>query len=65
MTLLGMSLQELADYVGLTAEFLRSVGLSEGVSGIERAKCVDIAYLNERGELRGVRKRLALLASHA
>ena len=38
----GLTLEELADYVGLPADFLRSVGLSGGVAGLERTKAVDI-----------------------
>ena len=56
----GLGLDELAAYVGLPAEFLCSVGVSEGVAGVERTRCVDIAYTDEDGELRGVRKRLRL-----
>src|SRR3972149_3971575 len=32
----GLTLEELASYVGLPVEFLRSVGLSSGVVGTER-----------------------------
>ncbi len=56
----GLGLDELASYAGLAPEFLRSVGVSEGVSGVERTRCVDIAYSDEHGEQQAVRKRLRL-----
>ena len=56
----GLSLQEFADYKALGVDFLRSVGITEGVLGTERMKCVDIPYLDEYGEIIAVRKRLRL-----
>jgi hypothetical protein len=55
-----LTLEELADAKGLPPEMLRKAGLKEGVSGSERTPCVDIPYLDERGELLAVRKRLSL-----
>lgn len=56
----SLALSELAAYVGLSVEFLRSIGLTEGVSGVQRAKCVDIPYADATGEAVAVRKRLRL-----
>ena len=59
----GLSLAELADARGLPVSLLRSFGMSEGVNGAERIKCVDIPYLDARSETVSVRKRLSLNGS--
>ena len=56
----GLTLQELADAKGFDVAFLRDQGIGEGVSGVERIKCVDIPYLDGNGEVAAVRKRLRL-----
>src|SRR5688500_17509929 len=56
----SLTLVELADAKALPPEFLRSVGVKEGVSGIQRSGCVDIPYLDASSEVLAVRKRLSL-----
>lgn len=56
----GLSFAELREYVGLPAEFLRSLGVTAGKRGIDQLKCVDIPYLGTKGELVGVQKRIRL-----
>jgi hypothetical protein len=56
----GLTLQELAVAKGLPVEFLRSFGVSDGVSGRHRGKCVDIPYADETSTVTAVRKRLSL-----
>jgi len=57
----GLTLDRLVDAKRIPSDFLRSLGITEGVSGVERMKCVDIPYLNEQGEVLAIRKRLRLV----
>jgi len=57
----GLTFADLSTYVGIATEFLRSLGLAEGVSGTARAQCVDIPYTDEAGELKAMRKRVRLV----
>jgi hypothetical protein len=56
----GLSLVELAEYVALPVDFLRSIGLDNGIAGIKRNPCVDIPYLDEDGEVKAVHKRVRI-----
>ncbi len=56
----GLSMSELAEAKGLSVEFLRSLGVAEGISGSGRIKCVDVPYLDASGEILSLRKRLNL-----
>ncbi len=58
----GLTVTELAEAKGLPEDFLRSLGVADGVTGTgsSRRPCVDIAYADESGELRALRKRLSL-----
>jgi hypothetical protein len=60
----GLTLAELAQAKGLPEDFLRSLGVTDGVSGSgkNRQPCVDIPYANEAGEIVAVHKRLSLEA---
>ena len=55
-----LSLSELAEAKGLSVEFLRSLGVAEGIFGSGRTKCVDVPYLDGNGEIISLRKRLSL-----
>ena len=58
----GLTIEELVQSKGLTVEFLTSLGVTEGVagSGSSRRPCVDIPYVDNRGEVVSVHKRLCL-----
>lgn len=58
----GLTVAQLAEAKGLTAEFLHSIGVDDGVAGKHGKKmpCVDIPYLDEAGKIVAVRKRLRL-----
>ena len=58
----GLTVAELAEAKGLPEDFLRSLGVTDGVTGAgsSRRPCVDIPYADESGELQAVRKRLSL-----
>lgn len=56
----GLTLEELAGAKSLPVEFLRSLGVREGVNGTERTRCVETPYLDEHGDAGPVRKRLSL-----
>ena len=58
----GFTMAELAQAKGLSEDYLRSLGIADGVTGTgqDRRTCVDIPYANEAGEVVAVRKRLSL-----
>jgi hypothetical protein len=56
----SLTVTELADYVALPEEFLRNLGVSDGINGIQRSRCVDIPYGDEDGEVVAVHKRLRI-----
>ena len=58
----GLTVEELAQAKGLPEDFLRSLGVVDGFvgTGKNRRPCVDIPYVDENGEILGVRKRLSL-----
>ena len=59
---MGLNLEELALAKGLPEDFLRSWGITDGVAGggKNRRPCVDIPYVNLKGEVVAVHKRLSL-----
>jgi uncharacterized protein YjiS (DUF1127 family) len=56
----SLTLAELSDYVALPVEFLGQLGVSDGISGIQRARCVDVPYGDVDGEVVAFRKRLRI-----
>lgn len=56
----GLTVDELATAKGLPQDFLRALGVRDGVFGVRRERCVDIPYMSPAGEERAVRKRLAV-----
>jgi hypothetical protein len=58
----GLNVAELAEAKGLTEEFLRSTGVTDGFTGTgsSRRPCVNIPYADEFGEIKAVRKRLSM-----
>ena len=58
----GLTVADLAQAKGLPEEFLRSWGVTDGIagSGRNRGPCVDIPYVDTKGELVEVHKRLSL-----
>ncbi len=58
----GLTLPELAQAKGLPEDFLRSLGVADGFTGVgkNRRPCVDVPYADESGQVVAVRKRLSL-----
>ena len=58
----ALNLAELASAKGLPEEFIRSWGVTDGVagSGKNRRSCVDIPYVDLKGEVVAVHKRLSI-----
>lgn len=58
----GLTLAELANSKGVPQAFLSSLGVSDGVSGAGRYRrpCVDIPFMDEKGSILAVQKRLSL-----
>lgn len=56
----GLTVAELAVAKGLSENFLRDLGVADGVSGAHRTSCVDVPYADLSGEIVAVRKRLRL-----
>ena len=58
----GLTLAELASAKGIPEDYLRSHGVTDGISdtGQTRQPCVDIPYANEAGETIAIHKRLSL-----
>lgn len=61
----GLTREELAYAKGLPEEFLRDCGVTNGIvgSGKNRRPCVDIPYVDLKGEIIAVHKRLSLHSS--
>ncbi|MBM3943369.1 MAG: hypothetical protein FJ316_10705 [SAR202 cluster bacterium] len=58
----GLTLGELAQAKGLPEDFLRALGVADGVTGMgkERRPCVDIPYMDQAGQVTAVQKRVSL-----
>jgi hypothetical protein len=56
----GLTVEALAEAKGIPADYLRSLGVTNGVAGMERQPCVDIPYSDAGGELKAVHKRIRL-----
>ena len=58
----GLTLAELSQAKGISEGYVRSLGVTDGMSGSgkNRVRCVDISYPDQKGEVSAVHKRLSL-----